>query len=148
MTDQVVRNVPIFGIDPAACRADGTHAPIDSEALQRIADIMNYKESELPGWHAALTSCNTTNPGDDKPSPRVLGHVENVRVVGDSLLADVVWHDGHVDQIPIRRWFTPELWTDRKTGQQWIDPVVAHATKEEIRPGCLWIDSNPTSKES
>ena len=132
--------VPIFGIDPDAHRADGTPAPIDRAALQRIADTMTRKMTELPGWRAAVTSCNTRNlDNDDQPEPEVLGYVDRVWVEDDRLLADLSWRDKHADQIPIRRWFTPELWTIRETDEQHIDPVVAHATREEIKANCSWI---------
>lgn len=142
MPDRLTLAVPIFGVDPHANAADGTPRLIDRAALQRIADKMNHKMQDT-GWRPSLTTCNTPNPGDDQPEPQVIGHVERVRVDGDLLLADLVWRDGHVDQIPLRRWFTPELWTDRKTGEQWIDPVVAHGTREEIRRDCSWIQSSP-----
>lgn len=133
-----ITNVPIFGVDLDAHRADGTPAPIDREALQRIADKMAQRMAELPGWRAAVTSCNTSGPGDDRTEPEVLGYVDRVWVEGDRLLADLSWLDAYEDQIPIRRWFTPELWTF-KTGEQYIDPVVAHASREEIKPNCSWI---------
>lgn len=132
-------NIPIFGIDLNAHRADGTPAPIDREALQRIADKTNDRIAA--GLRPFMVSCNTPGLDDDRPDPEVLGHVHRVWVEGDRLLADLVWHSGHEDQIPIRRWFTPELRTF-KTGEQHIDPVVAHATREEIRPNCSWIQQD------
>jgi hypothetical protein len=131
-------NVPIFGIDLNAHRADGTPAPIDRDALQRIADTMTRRMVELTGWRAAVTSGNTRGPNDDRPEPDVLGYVDRVWVDGDRLLADLSWLDAYEDQIPIRRWFTPELLTF-KTGEQYIDPVVAHASREEIKTNCSWI---------
>jgi hypothetical protein len=146
VTGQVVRDIRVFGVDPAAHHPDGTPAPIDREALQRIADKTNSRIAD--GARPALTSCNTSNLGDDQSTPEVLGYVDRVRVEGDLLLADLAWLDGHLDQIPLRRWFTPELWTDRKTGEQWIDPVVAHTTREELRTGLSWIpDSPPATTE-
>lgn len=130
-------NVPIFGIDPDARRADGTPAPIDRDALQRIADKMNSRIAE--GLRPAITSCNTRNIDDDEsPDPEILGYVDRVWVDGDCLMADLSWLDFYAHQIPIRRWFTPELWT-LKTGEQYIDPVVAHASREEVRANCSWI---------
>jgi hypothetical protein len=141
MPDRMTLAVPIFGVDPHAHAADGTPRPINRAALQRIADEMTRKMQDT-GWRAAVTTGNTSLPGDKQP--QVVGHVERVWVEGDRLLADVAWSEQYADQAPVRRCMTPELWTDRKTGKQWIDPVVAHVTREEIRRGLSWIQDSPT----
>lgn len=135
---ETTKDVPIFGAMPDDKDSRGNPRPVTREALVRIADEMMARIQD--GRPPAVLPRNTPNPDEDAPYPEPLGHVEAVRVQGDLLLADVVWNDNSVDQIPIRRWFTPELWTVPKTGQQWIDPVVAHASREEVQPGLPWIE--------
>lgn len=104
-----------------------------SYRLRDLAQIVRYCNDRAREHQAfaAIADRHTSNPGDPNPAePRVLGYVGPYRLglIGDrkptwAIFCDEYRFPGAAETFQQKNRRSVELWTDRKTGRRWFDPI-------------------------